>query len=227
MQKSFNKLTGDLMEFFKVIYTGRDKTNNKIFDTNDEEVAKKEGVLTPGKKYEPILMIIGDNQLIPGFEEALKGMKPGESKTVEISPDKAYGERKEELVKLVPLKTFKDNNITPYPGMVIDIEGMPARIQSVSGGRVRIDFNHPLAGKTLIFDIKVVEKLEKKEDIAKAITESFFPGEVKVEIKDKEAIVSLSKEATKLKDIQTRKLMVTKDLKKYVGVEKVKFNEEY
>ena len=59
-----------MAEFIKVTYTGRDKDTNQVFDTNDESVAKAENIYNPQIKYEPVLMILGDNQLIKGFEEA-------------------------------------------------------------------------------------------------------------------------------------------------------------
>jgi len=215
-----------MTEFVKVIYTGKEKETGRVFETNDEKTAKELGIYDPKRKYEPSLMILGEGMLIKGFEEALKEMKEGEEKTVEIPPEKAYGERNPELVKLVPLSAFKKSGITPEPGMILTFDGVPARIQSVSSGRVRVDFNHQLAGKTLIFNIKLVKKLKKPEEIAEALVKETLPNS-KVELKEKQAVIKVSKQDALLRDIQIRKTATTNNLKKYLKLEKVSFEEEY
>ncbi|RLJ09464.1 MAG: peptidylprolyl isomerase, partial [Candidatus Aenigmatarchaeota archaeon] len=133
--------------FVEIDYVGRVEGTNEIFDLTSEEVAKKEGIYNPKQKYGPVLVIIGANMIIPGVEEQLKNMKPGEEKEFVVEPKKAFGERNSKLVKVISLMEFKKEKIDPVPGMFITIDGLQAKVQSVSGGRVRVDFNHPLAGK--------------------------------------------------------------------------------
>ncbi|MEM0372274.1 MAG: peptidylprolyl isomerase [archaeon] len=218
-----------MAEFYMVTYTGREKDTGAVFDTNDAEAAKREGILVRGREYKPALMITGDNQLIKGFEEALSGMKTGDKKIIEIPPAKAYGERKPELVKLVPIKPFADNNIVPSPGMALEVDGRPVRVQSVSGGRVRLDFNHELAGKTLIFEITVNEKIEKIEDAVQALFERFFP-----ETKEKAIVkkigqnleITLPKCASDAKSFQTRKVLLMNEIKRYFKPENISVSEQ-
>jgi len=218
-----------MIKFVKVTYTGKEKNTGKIFDTNDKKTAEEKGIYNPQFNYKPVLMILGKNQLIKGFEEVLEKMKVGEEKTVEIPPEKAYGERKSDLIKLVPLQIFKNNKINPTPGMILELEGKPARIQSVSGGRVRVDFNHELAGKILIFKIKLEEEIENQEDKVKALIEQVFPFEknTKIKINNDEVEINVSKQSTLMKDYQSRKILLIQQIKNILGYKNIKIIEEY
>lgn len=218
-----------MTEFVKVDYTGRDKETGKIFDTTEEKPAKEIGIYNE-KMCKPAVMLLGAGHLIKGFENALKGMKAGEKKTVEIKPEDAYGFRNPELVKLLPMQPFIQNNIKPAPGMVLNLQGNLAKVQSVSGGRVRMDFNHELAGKTLIFDIKMVGKIEKEDEKITALFERIFPEvEKKLEIKKtaKETELLMPKDADKVQNYQQRKIGFIQEIKKHVGVENIKVTEQY
>ncbi|NYZ79957.1 FKBP-type peptidyl-prolyl cis-trans isomerase [Candidatus Micrarchaeota archaeon] len=219
-----------MAEFIKVTYTGREKDTKDVFDTNSADEAKKAGMFVKDRDYKPTLMIVGESQLIKGFEEALAGMSKNDKKTTEITPDKAYGERLSELVKLVPMKVFTDNKIKPVPGMIVDVDGHPVRVQSVSGGRVRLDFNHELAGKTLVFDILVNERLEKPEEIIQALFERLFPElkeKIAVKKSEKETEITVPKSAVTVKNYQGRKLFLIQEIKRYLKIENVKISEQY
>jgi FKBP-type peptidyl-prolyl cis-trans isomerase 2 len=159
-------------------------------------------------------------------------MAVGEERNVELPPEKAYGQRRPELVKLMPLKIFRDSEVAPYPGMTVVLEGgIPGRVQSVSGGRVRVDFNHELAGRTLVYDIRLVEKIAAAERKAEALFELAFPSVKETPAvqkkEDGELEVRLPKACGKLKDLQQRKLAFINDVKKCTGIEKVRISEEY
>jgi len=112
---------------------------------------------------EPLEFEVGSGQIIKGFDDAVIGMKKGEEKEIKISPSEAYGEVNPELIKKIP----KDNlppGQEPQPGMMLvlgtpDGRRIPAKITEVTDKDVTIDLNHPLAGKTLNFKIKVVDIL--------------------------------------------------------------------
>ena len=218
-----------MVEFVKVIYTGKEKETGKIFDTNDKKTAEENGLYNPKFNYKPLLMVTGKGELIKGFEEALEKMKPGEEKEVEIPPEKGYGERRKDLIAIVPLQDFKKNKVNPVPGMVLEIEGRPAKVQSVNSGRVRIDFNHELAGKTLIFKIKLVEKIENQEHKIKALIEQVFPLEEdpKVKINGDEVEINLSKKTALMNDYQARKMLLIQRIKNLLEYKNIKIIEEY
>jgi len=220
------------MDIVRVSFTGRVKDTGKVFDTTYAEVAKKAGIFNEHLTYGPTPMILGENRLIPGLEQALSKMKSGEEKTVVVHPKDAFGEREPELVKLVPLKVFKANGINPAPGLVVVLENnLPGRVQTVSGGRVRVDFNHELAGKTLEYELKIDRKLTDEEKKIRALFELVFPRipvkNLKINRREKELELVLPNDCTKLEDLQARKLTLIKYLKKCVGEDKIQITEEY
>ncbi|MHC1585063.1 MAG: FKBP-type peptidyl-prolyl cis-trans isomerase [Candidatus Syntropharchaeia archaeon] len=132
----------------KVHYTGK-LEDGTVFDTSIDR--------------EPLQFTIGERQIIPGFEEAVVGMSPGESKTTKIPSDKAYGPHHRELVVVVNRSQFPEN-FEPVVGEQLEIRqpgGHPilVMVTEVSESTVTLDANHPLAGKDLTFEIELVEIL--------------------------------------------------------------------
>ena len=110
---------------------------------------------------EPLEFTIGQNQVIPGFENAVSGMEPGESKTVNIPADQAYGQRREDMLLEVPPSEFPDH-IDPKLGDQLQIRqpngsALNVVVSDVSESAVTLDANHPLAGQDLTFEINLVE----------------------------------------------------------------------
>lgn len=205
-------------DFIEIDYVGKIKDTGEIFDLTDEKLAKENGIYNEKVKYKPAKIIIGEKFVIKGLDELLKKMKVGEEKTETIKPEDGFGNRDAKLVKIVSEAELKKQKITPYPGMILDLGNMKARIQSVNSGRVRMDFNHPLAGRDLEYKIKINRKIEDKEEMVKVISE-FFGGEDlipkisenKIEIEEKKQIPEESKKkAAEL-------------IKKYLKFEKVDF----
>jgi peptidylprolyl isomerase len=134
----------------KVHYTGR-LDNGKVFDNTDDKG--------------PLTFMLGDGMVIPGFEQALVGMKPGEEKTVKISALRAYGPYLKELVVEVGKDKFVDD-IDPEVGQRLQINQPDGKkfmvtVADISDSNVILDANHPLAGKDLTFDIHLIEIIEK------------------------------------------------------------------
>lgn len=138
-----------------VDYVGK-HLDGKVFDTSIQSVAEGAGLYNPQRNYEEgLAFTVGAGQMIKGFDEAVVGMKIGETKTVEIPAEKAYGERNEEMLIRVPLQEV--GNISgAQVGMKIMLGGMyPATIAELTNEEIVFDMNHELAGKTLIFDITI------------------------------------------------------------------------
>ncbi|MCD4740669.1 peptidylprolyl isomerase [archaeon] len=206
--------------FVQIDYTG--KTNGKVFDTTLQAVGEKEGF--EKKKYSAMLVKTGAGELIKGIDDALLEMKEGDKKVLKIPAEKAYGQRKPELVKLVPMKVFKKNDIKPVPGMILNLDNMSARIQSVSAGRVRVDFNHELAGKDLDFDLTLTKVLKTNEEIIKAITSRSLP-EAEIKVKENKCEIEIK---TMGKEYPARKAFVINRILDMVeGIKKVEVEETY
>ena len=131
----------------KVEYEGK-LEDGTVFDSSE-------------KHGKPLEFEVGSGQLIKGFDEAVIGMKEGEEKEVKIDPDQAYGHPNKEMVKKVPKDKFPSDKPL-QAGMILlmgtpDGRQFPAKVVEISDKEVTLDMNHPLAGHTLIFKIKVVE----------------------------------------------------------------------
>lgn len=209
-------------DFVEIDYVGRLKDTGEIFDLTDEKAAKESGIYNKDFKYGPIKVIIGEGFVLKGLDEVIKEMKIGEEKTAVLPPEKAFGPRKAELVKVVPEAELKRQKINPVPGMILDMGEVKARIQSVNSGRVRIDFNNPLAGRDLEYKIKVNRKIEDNEEKANAIVEFFCREAASVKVKEKEVEVD---EKTQLPEKLRER--IAELIKKYVGVEKVEFKRVF
>ena len=158
-------------DFIDITFTGRIK-DGEIFDTNVKEDAEKIGLKFNGK---PLVICVGQGMVVAGFDNALEGKEIGKDYSIELQPKDAFQERQSNLVKLIPIKIFREKKINPYPGMTLNIDNMLVRVISVSGGRVLVDFNNILAGKTVIYTFKINRKIESPEEKVNAITE-FFTG---------------------------------------------------
>ncbi|NYZ76245.1 peptidylprolyl isomerase [Candidatus Micrarchaeota archaeon] len=159
-------------DFMKVSYTGRTATG-KVFDTTSAEKAKEAGLPEEGRKYAPVLVVIGKGHVVKGLEESLKNMSIGEQKSIELSPENAFGVRDPNLVRILPLAEFKKRDLDPFPGMMLDLDGVKGIVKSVSGGRVMVDLNHILAGEKITYDVKVEEKLTETNPKIQAVLDSF------------------------------------------------------
>ncbi len=121
-----------------------------------------------------VVIAVGKGQVVKGFDEALQNAVIGKKVTAEVPCEKAYGKRQLELVRLISMDVFRRQGVEPLPGMPVELDGLPAKVQSVSGGRVRVDFNHDLAGKDVTYEFTISEELKTPLDAVTAITAQFF-----------------------------------------------------
>ncbi len=134
-------------------YTGSFQ-NGKVFDTSVKADAEKAG-LPLRQAYAPLEFTIGAGQVIKGFNDGIIGMKVGEEKTITVPPADGYGEKNPALVQDIPRENI-EGNIT-VGTMLSSPTGSTGRVVEVTNSSVKVDFNHELAGKTLVFKIKLVE----------------------------------------------------------------------
>lgn len=142
-------------DFIEIEFTGKIKETNQIFDLTDEELARQNKIHNPNAAYGPVIICLGQNDVIPGLDEQLQKKELNKTYNIDIEPEKAFGKKDPKLMKLVPFSVFKKQNIRPFPGLQININNMIGVIRTVSGGRIIVDFNHPLAGRTLTYQLKI------------------------------------------------------------------------
>ena len=140
---------GDIVWLEYDAYTVSPAGTQTLFDTTHEDVAKKEDKFEEKKVYAEQAVVVGKGRLFAGLEEALLSSKVGDAKEVTIPPEKGAGARDGHLVELRTEREFLRQEITPELGMEVSVGGRRGTITSVAAGRVRVDFNNPLAGKTV------------------------------------------------------------------------------
>jgi FKBP-type peptidyl-prolyl cis-trans isomerase 2 len=215
-------------DFVKVEYTARRISDNSLVFTTVEKIARDENAYNSETKYGPQLIVLGKQSAIWGVENTLRGMSVGESKKATLTPADAFGERNEQLVNVMRMSEFREKDINPYPGMQVDIDGRIATVKSVNSGRVVVDLNHPLAGETLLYDIKVIEKLESDSDKVKALAEHYSLKPDSVAVDAGVARVAFGEKVEKNTEYLVNKSAFAEGLLKYLDkLRKVVFEEEY
>lgn len=148
-------------DFILINYTMKIKDQEKILDTNIREEAEKAEIFNEKARYEPLLVVVGEGFLLKSLEEKLIGLEKGEEKDIELPPEEAFGTRDPNKIKVYSAREFSKRGIIPRPSMEVDIGGKRGTIISVGGGRVIVDLNHPLAGKTLVYHVKILDIIEE------------------------------------------------------------------
>lgn len=205
-------------DFIEITYTGKiDDSQKGIFDTTDEGVAKKEGIYSKQTKYGSQIVVLGEGHILPGLDKFLIGKDVGKH-TIKVADVDAFGKKSAKALKLVPAKVFSKENIRPYAGLQINIDDQMGIVRSVSGGRIIVDFNHPLASKDLEYELEVKRIVEdKKEQVESIFKMMGFPVEA-IEANDKKVTISTK---AALPEPLTKPL--SEDLKRLTGVDTIEF----
>ncbi len=220
-------------DFVLIDVCGQVKDTGKSFYLTIEDVAKKEGVFREDGIYKPDLVIVGESFQLPALEDELIGMKVGETKTVEISPEKAYGPKDAKKIKFVSQKKFSKAGVKPEPGKRVRMGNQIGTVIKVAGGRVQIDLNHPLAGQTLMYEVTIKEKLLSDEEKVRSLFSRFLPAydesTIEVTKKDEEITIKLPSDRKLLTadGLQIVKSGVARDCARFLGAKKIKYIEEW
>lgn len=148
-------------DFIKLAYTVRTVEDGTVVDTTDKEIAEEEGIDDDNYDFSPRTIIIGEGHIFQAVDEALVGASVGESGTVEIPAVEAFGEYDPDQVRTVSADKIGEDD--RYPGAQVTIDGEQGHIETIIGGRARVNFNHPLAGEDLEYDYEIVDVVDDRE----------------------------------------------------------------
>lgn len=214
-------------------YTAKVKDNAEVFDTTIEEDAKKHSIHESNVKYQPKLVSIGEVSypVLKGLDEALSKTSVGDKLTIEVTPDKGFGERDSGKVRMIPIRKLGEDAEKVSVGDTIEVDNKRGIIRYIGSGRVQIDYNHRYAGKTILYDVNVVKALESPNDKVDGILKNRLPLEdskIAFELKDKEVNITIPEEILRADGLQIMKHFIQLDIFKFVpSLEKVNFIETH
>ena len=207
---------GDLIY---IDYIGIVKESGEIFDTTIEEEAKKAGIYNEKQRYKPVLVAVGKSWVVEGLDEALVGREENQYFEVEVPPEKGFGNRDVNKIVIYTRRKLLEAGIRGElrPGAVVTINGAPAIVRAGSGGRYLLDFNPPLAGKTLIYKVwirsicKTID--EKIQAIIRRRSEKLAENaKCKVDLEKKSLEIHITGETALEPEIQMAKKSIIEDI---------------
>jgi peptidylprolyl isomerase len=218
-------------DFLLVNFTLKVKESGETVDTTSDAVAKDAHLHREDSTYGPRFIILGEGWLPKGLEDSLVGADIGKQTTVELPPEKGFGARDPAKMRLVPLRRFREQGV-PSPGAQIELDGRPAVVRAVGAGRVQVDYNHPLAGRTLIYDVSIEKVVEDDNEKVLNIISKRIPEvdrtKFNIEKNGTELTVEIPEEAFYLSGLQVAKKSVTSDVQKYFpDIEMISFREVF
>jgi len=218
-------------DFLLVNFTLKVKESGETVDTTYDAIAKDTHLHREDSTYGPRFIILGEGWLPKGLEDYLVGLDIGKQTTVELPPDKGFGTRDPAKMRLVPLRRFREQGV-PSPGAQIELDGRAATVRAVGAGRVQVDYNHPLAGRTLIYEVSIEKVVEDDTEKVLNIISKRIPEVDKakfgVERNSSDLTIEVPEEAFYLSGLQVAKKSVTSDLQKYFpNIETISFREVF
>jgi len=214
-----------------VDYTAKVKDTNEVFETTIEEEAKKHSLHDPNIKYQPKLVSIGESWVIKGLDEALANSKVGDKTTIEVTPDKGFGERDSGKVRMIPLRKLGEDADKVSVGDTIEIDEKKGMIRYIGSGRVQIDYNHRFAGKTILYNVNVLKSLETDDEKINGMLKRHMPVDDSKLVFKKTGTtldITIPEELFRSDGLQVMKHFIQSDIFKFVpSLEKINFLETH
>ncbi len=180
-------------DFVELDYTGK-LADGAIFDTTNEQIAHQSKLPHQhGSLHSPIVCI-GERQVLPGLDQDLEGKEVGKEYSVVLPPEQAFGKRDVKNLRIIPMGTFKEHKVQPQPGLQVDVDGERGIVTSIAGGRVVVNFNHPLAGKEITYTYTVKRKITDTAEKVKSFLSSMLgmpQDKLSVAMHGEKAVVTL------------------------------------
>ncbi|GAA0197833.1 peptidylprolyl isomerase [Haladaptatus pallidirubidus] len=176
-------------DFISLDYTARTVEDGDLVDTTSEEVAEEEGVEAEGREFGPRTIVLGAGHIFEDVEDDIYGKEAGVEGDVTV--DLAFGEYDNEEVRTVSADKIQEDD--RYPGARVNVDGQQGFVETIIGGRARVDFNHPLAGEDIEYEYEVLEEVEDEDEKAKGLFSMYIDAdldmwiqtdEVEVEVED-------------------------------------------
>ncbi len=211
---------GDIV---RISYTAK-LEDGTVIDTTDERVAKEHGIYSEDYRYGDVYVIVGEGNVVKGFDEDLEGKEIGYRGNVVVPPEKGFGKYDPNKVDTISIARLKEK---PKEGDRVKVGDKVGIVKRIIGRRAIVDFNHPLAGKTLIFEYEIKEKVEDLAGKIKAIFMIYTGREVEVKIDGKKAIVEIPRDFHFMPYAPLAKVSALARIFKYLDVDEVEIVERH
>ncbi|MXR50965.1 peptidylprolyl isomerase [Halovenus sp. WSH3] len=159
-------------DFIRLDYTARTVEDDRLVDTTDPEVAEEEGIDDDEQEFAPRTIVLGEGHIFPSVEDDIVGKEVGDTGTASVEASEAFGEYDDEQVRTVSKDKIPEDD--RYPGAQVRIDGEEGFIETIIGGRARVDFNHPLAGEDIEYEYEIIEKVEDRKEQAQGLIDMFL-----------------------------------------------------
>ncbi len=167
-------------DFVRIAYTIRTADDGRVIDTTDEEVAEESEIDVDEYEFEPRIIALGAGHVFPSVEDALTGAEVGDEDVIDVPAEDAFGAYDPDEVETV--KADKIPEDSRYPGAQVQIDNRQGHLETIIGGRARVDFNHPLAGEDLEYEYEILEIIEDREEKAAGLLGMYLQEEPDVRI---------------------------------------------
>ncbi|QSG06167.1 FKBP-type peptidyl-prolyl cis-trans isomerase [Halapricum desulfuricans] len=164
-------------DFIELDYTAYTVEGDQLVDTTDAEIAEEEGV-GEDQEFGPRTIVLGQGHIFEAVEDDIVGAEVGDSGTVVVPATEAFGEYDEDEVRTVSANKIPEDD--RYPGAHVDIDGEHGHVETIIGGRARVDFNHPLAGEDIEYEYEILREIDDREEKAAGLIEMFLGMELDV-----------------------------------------------
>jgi len=223
---TFNKGSLILVE-----YTAKVKDTDVVFETTIEAEAKKHSIHDANIKYQPKLVSVGESWVIKGLDEALANSKVGDKTSVEVTPDKGFGERDSGKVRMIALRKLGEDADKVTVGDTVEIDQKTGIIRYIGSGRVQVDYNHRFAGKTILYDVNVLKALETDDEKINGMLKRHLPVDDSKLVFKKTGTsldITIPEELFRSDGLQVMKHFIQSDIFKFVpALEKINFLETH
>ena len=202
-------------DFVTVDYTARTVEDDQLVDTTDPEVADDEGV-DADQEFEPRTIVLGEGHLFPGVEEEIVGSAVGASGTAVVPAGEAFGEYDDDEVRTISTDRIPEDD--RYPGAQVQVDGDEGFVETIVGGRARVDFNHPLAGADIEYEYEVLGTVEDRTAQAEQLLRLFLDLDLEVrfetEVVEEEQLVEPDEDDEEGEDEETEPELETVEVEK-------------
>ncbi len=214
-----------------VDYTAKVKDTDEVFETTIEAEAKKHSIHDANIKYQPKLVSVGESWVIKGLDEALANSKVGDKTSVEVTPDKGFGERDSGKVRMIALRKLGEDADKVSVGDTVEIDQKTGIIRFIGSGRVQVDYNHRFAGKTILYDVNVLKALETDDEKINGMLKRHLPVDDSKLVFKKTGTsldINIPEELFRSDGLQVMKHFIQSDIFKFIPtLEKINFLETH